>query len=161
MPQSPPLRPARPGDAEAMAALIRLAFAAQPVATDPPPSALRESAGALAAHFAGGGGGVLAEAPADAGAVAALLWAEREDGLHLSRLAVHPGWRRRGLARLLLAEAERVARGRGRPALLLSTRLALPANRRLFAACGFSEAAFRAHPGHDRPTFVEMEKRLG
>jgi hypothetical protein len=38
-----PLRPAAPGDSEAIAALIRLSFASRPVITDPPPSARLET----------------------------------------------------------------------------------------------------------------------
>ena len=46
------LRALRASDAEAAAALIRLAVAAQTVATDPPPSALRETGASVAASLA-------------------------------------------------------------------------------------------------------------
>jgi GNAT superfamily N-acetyltransferase len=160
------LRPAVPTDAEALAALIRLAFAHQPVRTDPPPSALEESGVSVAAHLGEGGGGIVADRiGADKigaqGMVAALLWREEEGGLYVGRLAVHPQWRGQGLARRLIAAAEEVARQRGLERLFLSTRLVLAGNRRLFAACGFAEISFHAHPGYARPTYVTMEKRLG
>lgn len=152
------LRRLSAADAEDAAALIRLAFAHQPVATDPPPSALGETATNIAALLqAGGGAGI-----EDAGRLAALvLWQAKPPGLHLARLAVHPAQRRRGLARALVAAAEAAARADGHAVLWLSTRLVLADNRRLFAACGFTEGARHAHPGYAAPTFVDMAKRLG
>lgn len=155
MSDPPPLRPAVPADAAALAALIRLAFSRQTVVTDPLPSALKETAENIARHFAEGGGGVLAEGPA-----ACLLWSETDGGLYIGRVSVHPDARGRGLARRMLAAAEAEARARNLPRLHLSTRLVLLDNRRLFAACGFVETAEHAHPGYAHPTFVGMEKQL-
>ncbi|HYA73016.1 MAG TPA: hypothetical protein VEF36_07635, partial [Roseiarcus sp.] len=53
------LRALRVEDAGAAASLIREAFAAQSVATDPPSSALRETATSVAAHLTEGGGAAL------------------------------------------------------------------------------------------------------
>lgn len=151
------LRAMTAGDAEAVAALVRLAFAAQSAPTDPPASALRLQAVDVAEHLASGFGAVI---EAGVGLVASALWSEQDDGLYLSRLAVHPGWRRRGLARMLLAEAERVAHARNLPRLHLATRLVLADNRRLFEDCGFVETGRTAHPGYTEPTSVAMEKQL-
>jgi hypothetical protein len=60
----------------------------------------------------------------------------------------------------MIAALEQEARARGLPRLLLSTRLVLADNRRLFARCGFVETAQHAHPGYAHPTFVDMEKAL-
>lgn len=152
---SPPLRPATPADADALADFIRFCFARQTVVTDPLPSALKETAQNLTQHFAEGGGGVLAEGPA-----ACLLWSETDGGLYIGRVAVHPDFRGRGLAKRMLAAAEAEARARNLPRLHLSTRLVLHDNRKLFAACGFVETAEHAHPGYAWPTFVDMEKKL-
>jgi GNAT superfamily N-acetyltransferase len=65
------------------------------------------------------------------------------------------------VARALVAAAEAEARRRGLPRLLLATRLAFTANRRLFASCGFHETTLHSHPGFSEPTFVDMEKPLG
>ena len=146
-------------DATAAAALIRSAFASQSVATDPPPSALGETADSVAASQAApdqGGIGAWA-GTALAGCV---MWQVQARGLYLGRLAVSPAWRRRGLASALVDAAEAEARRRGLPRLLLSTRLVLADNRRLFARCGFVETRQHAHPGHAHPTFVDMEKPL-
>jgi predicted N-acetyltransferase YhbS len=152
------LRPLAAADADAVAALVRLAFAAQPVATDPPASALRETGANIAAILAGGGGGMAAEIGGHlAGAV---VWEEKQGGLYLGRLSVDPRRRGAGIARALVAAVEAEARRRALPRVWLSTRLPLLANRRLFAACGFVETAQHAHPGYAAPTYVDMEKRL-
>jgi predicted N-acetyltransferase YhbS len=151
------LRAMEKRDAAAVAALIRLAFAAQFTVTDPPPSALRVREGDIAAHL-GAGGGAVAEAAG--GVVGSALWSEQDGGLYLGRLAVAPAWRGRGIARALVATAEAAARRMALPGIHLSTRLVLLDNRRLFAACGFVETACHAHPGYAEPTFVTMEKRL-
>ncbi|MBM3532823.1 MAG: hypothetical protein FJX60_07295 [Alphaproteobacteria bacterium] len=70
------LRRARPEDSTTIADLIRLAFSRQTVATDPLPSALRETEVSVRAHFDAGGGGVVVEGP-----VACLLWKEEKGGL--------------------------------------------------------------------------------
>jgi GNAT superfamily N-acetyltransferase len=152
------LRPAAVADAAVVATLVRAAFAAQPVPVAPPPSALRETVESVAAHLQAGGGAV---AEAERAIVGALLWAERDGSLYLRRLAVDPAWRRRGVARALLAAAEAEARRRGLGRLRLSTRLVLAGNRRLFAAVGFRETALGRHEGFAEPTYVEMERDLG
>jgi|SRR5579863_5078202 predicted N-acetyltransferase YhbS len=151
------LRPMAPDDAAAVAALIRTAFAAQSLVTDPLPSALRVTEADVAAHLRGGGG-VVAEVRGTL--VGSAMWAEQEGGLYFSRLAVAPDWRGRGIAKALVAAAEAEGRRMGLPRIHLSTRIPLLDNRRLFAACGFVETTREAHPGYAEPTSVHMEKRL-
>ncbi|HET8996330.1 MAG TPA: GNAT family N-acetyltransferase [Acetobacteraceae bacterium] len=151
------LRPIRPADAEPVAALIRQAFAALPVAPDPPMSALRITAEDVTAHLASGGGALAAF---QATPVASALWSAQDGGLYLGRLAVVPAWRGLGIARALIAAAEAAASELGLPRIHLSTRLVLTGNRRLFAACGFAETTQTAHPGYAEPTSVAMEKWL-
>ena len=145
------------GDCRAVAALIRAAFAAQPVRTDPPPSALRETDATVAAHLAAGGGAL---AWVDERIVGSVMWQPKDGGLYLQRLAVDPAWRRQGIARALVAATETAARAGGHARIHLGTRLVLLDNRRLFVSCGFVETAQHAHPGYAAPTWVEMEKRL-
>lgn len=151
------LRPISPDDVDAVAALIRSAFAAQSVVTAPPPSALQVTGADIAEHLANGGGTV---AEAEGITAGSALWSERGSGLYLSRLAVVPAWRGRGIAKALVATAEAAARAMTLARIFLSTRLVLLDNRRLFGACGFVEISREAHPGYAEPTFVNMEKRL-
>jgi predicted N-acetyltransferase YhbS len=151
------LRPMVPGDAAAVAGLIRAAFAAQSVATDPLPSALRITAADVVTHLRTGAGAVAEVAGVLAGSA---LWVEQDGGLYLGRLAVAPAWRGLGIAKALVAATETAAQAAGLPRVHLSTRLVLLDNRRLFAACGFIETTRATHPGYAEPTFVNMEKRL-
>jgi GNAT superfamily N-acetyltransferase len=150
------IRLMKPADAEAVAALIGAAFAARPVVLEPPPSALGVTAADVTAHLRTGGG-VIAET---ASLVGSVLWELTAETLHVSRLAVHPDFRRLGIARRLLEAVEHTARALGVERMSLGTRLALSGNRALFAGGGFREVAYHAHPGYWSPTWVEMEKRL-
>ena len=140
-------------DAEIFASLVRRVFNAR--MADPPPSAGRLTGEDVRTHLAGGGGGVTAD-PATAG----LLWAEKEGGLYVSRVAVDTAWRRQGLASRMLAAAETEALRRGLPRIWLATRLAFTDNRGLFSRLGFVETKLHSHEGYAEPTFVDMEKRL-
>jgi GNAT superfamily N-acetyltransferase len=145
-------------DADAVAALIRAAFAAQAVVTDPLPSALLVTAADVTAHLRRGGGGAVVWV--DAVMAGSALWQAKDGGLYVSRVAAAPAWRRRGIARTLMAAAESAARASGLPRLELGTRLVLADNRRLFAACGFAETERTSHPGYAEPTSVTMVKSI-
>ena len=146
------MRPLTLADAEPFAALVRLAFTG--LAVTPPPSASRVTADDIRQHLEAGGGGVIE--PGQGG----VLWAERDGALYVSRLAVHPAHRRKGLATAFLAAAEAEAIRRHLPCVRLSTRLAMESNRRLFCVHGYIEGERHAHPGYAESTFVDLEKRL-
>ncbi|SRR6266496_406478 len=148
------LRSAKPTDADVLARLIRHAFEARP-ATDPPPSALRETADKVAAHLTAGGGEV---AEIDGVIVGGVLWSQDADSLHVSRLAVDPELRRRGIGRALLLAVEAEARRRNLIRLKLSTRVSLADNRRLFAAVGYREVQLHSHEGFTKPTYLDLER---
>ncbi len=146
-----------PVDAAQVLATIHAAFAVQSARTDPPSGALQETLASIEAQLTiGGGAGVRA----GTGLAAVVLWREKENGLYLGRLAVHPRYRRRGLARTLLAAAEAEARRRNLPRLHLGTRLALAETSALFTSCGFVATGLETHPGYPAPTSVAMEKWL-
>ena len=81
-------------DAEEAAEVIRAAFSAQSRATQPPSSALRETAESVAAKItAGGGVGAFRR-----GRLAAvLIWQIDRDALVVGRVSVLPAFRGRGL----------------------------------------------------------------
>ncbi len=151
------IRIATAADATVIADLIRRAFAAQPRPTNPPSSALKETAATITAHLARGGGAVLER---DGRAVGAVLWEVEAGALYISRVSVDPESRRQGIARALVDEAEREARRRGMSRMTLGVRLELEENRQLFRSCGFEDFEFRRHEGYTEPTWVLMERRL-
>ena len=151
------VRRATAGDAAAIAELVRLAFSQQSAPTNPPSSALKETPATIARELEDGGGAIVHGGDALVGAV---LWRDEHGSLYVGRLAVDPAHRRRGIARMLMAEAEREARRRGLRRMHLGVRLALEDNRRLFTSCGFVEAELLGHDGFSEPTWVRMERRL-
>jgi ribosomal protein S18 acetylase RimI-like enzyme len=68
------------------------------------------------------------------------------DAFYIDALAVHAGWRRRGIARLLLDEAAADARRAGLSGLALDTGLHNEGARALYQACGFREREVRRAP---------------
>ena len=152
-----PARAAGIGDAAAIADLVRRAFSTQSRPTNPPSSALHETASTIADHLTRGGGAVLESGGAMVGVV---LWMEEDGALYISRLSVDPEHRRQGIARTLMDEAEREARRRGLSRMTLGVRLELEDNRRLFKSCGFEETTLQRHEGFSEPTWVMMERRL-
>jgi len=151
------IRAVQAGDAAAVADLVRLAFSAQPRPTNPPSSALKETAATIIEHLTRGGGAVLESGGVIAGLV---LWNEEEGAFYISRLSVHPERRGQGMARALMEEAEREARRQGFPRMTLGVRLELEENRRFFRSCGFVDASLRSHEGFSEPTWVMMERWL-
>jgi tRNA threonylcarbamoyladenosine biosynthesis protein TsaE len=110
---APLLRLAEAEDAGRIVDLIRLAFASQSPQTDPPPSALNETAASVASHLAKGGGGAVAER--DGGVVGAVLWEEKDGALYIGRLSVDPACRRQGIARSLVGDGRCSSAGRTTP----------------------------------------------
>ena len=79
--------------------------------------------------------------------------------LYIDALATDPGFRRRGVARALLAAAEEAAREQRLPAVALDTTIANEPARALYASEGFDEVAYRP-PGRGLPGFVALVKPL-
>lgn len=151
------VRSASPADAATMAELINAAFAQYRGTLVPPSGALRETADSVAALLAGGGGAMAALDGAPAGAV---LFRPNGEDLYLGRLSTLPQLRGRGVGEALVGFVEAEARRRGCPAVVLSVRLQLPANRRFFQRLGFVKVSESAHEGFDRPTTAGMRKEL-
>jgi GNAT superfamily N-acetyltransferase len=109
-------------DAADVLALTRAVFMAY-ADVRPQPSSLRETLADVERDLAAGGGLVVRDR---AGAlVAAARFVEDEQGFWLRRVAVDPAARRLGLATMLLAAAEHVARDRGYDRVRVGVRLPL------------------------------------
>jgi len=140
-----------------VAELIHMAFEEYRGRLDPESGALDETTETIAAAFADH---TVIVAEAGGRLVGCVLATPQHDVIYLGRFAVHPHYRRHGIASRLLAEAERLARASGAAALTLGVRIALPDNFRFFAERGFRETGREAHPGFDHPTSINMTKRL-
>jgi ribosomal protein S18 acetylase RimI-like enzyme len=83
--------------------------------------------------------------------------APRNDSFYIDALATDPGYRRRGLARALLDEAEQQARAHGLPAVSLDTTMSNEGARALYAATGYDEVIYRP-ASRQLPGFVGLVK---
>jgi GNAT superfamily N-acetyltransferase len=102
---------------------------AEIAADDPPPLDI------LAGYQRGGRAWVAADA---AGVAGAYLIADQVDGnLHVEQVSVHPRCARRGIGRQLIDHVAAHARGRGIPALTLTTFADVPWNAPYYRRCGF------------------------
>ena len=148
---------AEPGfaDWDGLHALVRAAFAAMEGRIDPPSSLAAMTPDGLRAKATEETLVTLWEGD---GLVAAGFLRDTGRSVYLGKLAVRADRRGRGLLRRIVAEADALARARGRPVLELGTRVELTETHAAFAAIGFRETARTAHPGYDRPTSVTMER---
>ena len=79
---------------------------------------------------------------------------------YIDALATSEEFRRRGVARALLAEAEREAHRRRLPAIALDTTIDNAPARALYGREGYDEVAYQP-PGRGLPGFVALVKPLG
>jgi ribosomal-protein-alanine N-acetyltransferase len=100
---------------------------------------------------------VVGEPPALVGF--ALFWLVADE-VHLHQIAVDPGWRRRGLARRLLAALEREGRAAGATLVDLEVRAGNTPARALYAALGFAEVTQRRRYYADGEDAVVLRKAL-
>ena len=152
------IRSASKEEAPLLADLIVAAFSPYRARLVPESGALAETPTTIAQQMAGGTRGAIAEV--DAVPAGCVLFKPEDDDVYLSRLAVLPDHRHRGMARLLIAHVEAQARALGARTVSLGVRVSLPDNQRLFLACGYREISRSAHPGFTEPTSIEMRKWL-
>jgi ribosomal protein S18 acetylase RimI-like enzyme len=151
------LRPAVPADGAAIAALLHEAFARHDGKILPRPGALSETGASIAAALAKGAGSVAVAGDLLVGSV---LWHAEGGGFYLGRLAVKPGWQRRGIARALVGSVIAAAQAARVRQVTLNVRIRLPDNIALFESLGFTRTDARAHPGMDHPTYYVMVRRV-
>jgi len=138
-------------------ALVMGSFAYMDGVVDPPSSAHRLTVATLKDKVRDEIG-LIAEV--DGRLVGCAFLRPEPDFLYVGKLAVSPEAQGAGIGSRFLTETEAIARELGKPALRLETRIELTGNHRRFGAWGFVRTAEKSHPGYDRITFIEMQKRL-
>ena len=136
--------------------LLRRSFAEMEGRIDPPSSLERMTPQDLAALAARG----RALVAVSEGPVGCAFLEDDGTRIQCGKLAVDPAFRRRGILRHMLGEADAYARDRGRIGLELRTRIELVENHAVFEHLGFARAATRSHPGYDRPTSIVYRRNL-
>ncbi|EFH12028.1 GNAT family N-acetyltransferase [Teichococcus cervicalis] len=140
------IRPARPAEAPALAALAERAYAPYLPLIGRRPAPMDDD---YAARIAANEAWVW-----DAGGLLALLVLERRaDHLWLDNIAVAPEAQGRGLGRRLIRFAVAEAQRLGLPELRLLTNAAMAGNLALYPRLGFTEVARRHDEGFDRVFF--------
>jgi GNAT superfamily N-acetyltransferase len=127
-------------------AMVHQAFAA----FTPPSGVLTETVADLAERQRDGVVLVALEGDTFVGSV---FGVRKDDGLYLSRMAVLPAYRKRGVGRALIGAAENEARRAGLVRLTLRVRQSLPGNLAYFASLGFERTGEGQDPGRS-PYYV-------
>ena len=140
-------------------ALIMSSFAYMDGVIDPPSSAHRLTLGNLAEKARV----EIAFVALDGDEIVGCLFCRPEPPacLYVGKLCVSPKAQGKGIGKMLLEQAEALARELALPALRLETRIELIANHTKFAAWGFVKTAENSHAGYNRTTSIEMTKFLG
>lgn len=145
------IRPARPGEAPQLAALVAAAYAPWVAVIGRPPAPMQDD---YAARIAAGEAWVLEEG----GGLHGLLVLETHpDHLLLDNIAIDPARQGMGDGRLLLDFAESEARRHGLAEVRLYTHALMARNVVLYAKRGYAETGRRQEQGFDR---VFMAKRV-
>ncbi len=145
------IRPARTGEAGAVAALVQRAYAPWVPLLGRRPAPMDDD---YAARCAAGQAFVLEQ---DGALAAILVLEDAADHLWLDNIAVDPALKGRGLGRTLLAFAEEEARRRGYEEVRLLTNQKMLSNIALYARLGYIETDRRVEEGFAR---VYMVKRI-
>lgn len=145
------IRPARPEEASALAALVERAYTHYVPVIGRRPAPMEDD---YSARIAAGQAFVLERA----GSIVGLAVLEdAPDHLYVDNIAVEPAHQGEGLGRALLAFAEDEARRRGLATLRLHTNERMERNIALYARIGYAEEERREEDGFRR---VFMAKRL-
>lgn len=144
-------RPARAGEADAIARLVRDAYRPWIARIGREPGPMGDD---YAGRVAAGEAWVIEDAQGLAGV---LVLEDAPDHLLLDNVAVAPARRGQGIGRILIGFAEAEARRRGHREIRLYTHVRMVENQRLYARLGYVETHRAAQSGFAR---VFMTKRL-
>lgn len=128
--------------------VVRAAFGG----LEPPSGVLKETLADVTARF---GREVFFVATSGDTVIGSVFCATKERGFYLTRMAVLPEWRGRGVGRALMQAAENEARRAGLPRLTLRVRKNLPGNRSYFEKAGFVVTGEGQDDG--RPPYYVMD----
>jgi len=150
-----PYQARAPYDWSAILRLIQTEFSAMDGRIDPPSSMLSLTASAIAEQALRGEVWVTGSPP-----LACMILTPKPHALYIGKLAVARSHRGKGLARALIDTAAMRARALGLPVLELQTRVELVENHATFRAMGFAEVGRSSHPGFDRITTLNFQRRV-
>jgi len=155
------IRPVQEPDLPLVAALIRTAYAEQRSILDLPAEAFDETTESLRIRLEKAYG-LLAEV---GGEPVACIFCSLESGMepgygYLSRLAVLPEYRRLGIGRSLLAQAEQIARQAGLSQVRLGVRAEITRNLDYYQRQGYQIRESGNHHGYTKITYYIMQKTL-
>jgi predicted N-acetyltransferase YhbS len=151
------LRTAAEAHAEQVLLLILDAFEEYRGVLNPPSGAHRETADTIRKKLSEGGGFIAYVGDQAAGCV---LYEPEAEALYLGRLAVLPGYRKQGVAHILIEAVENRARELNLPKVTLGVRVQLTGNRAFFENLGYQVVAYDTHDGYSEPTFMTLEKAI-
>jgi ribosomal protein S18 acetylase RimI-like enzyme len=155
--EEPRLERATPSDAAQVWAIQRAAFEEYLGMQNPPPSVWRAEIRDVEGWLRDGGGVLAWLGDVLVGSV---VWSYREQVFYVQHVAVHPAYRRRGLATHMMAWIESEAQRSGFAQLALRIRSAQKGNQALYESLGFVVTDTAPHPLGGSETLTRMEKRL-
>jgi RNA polymerase sigma-70 factor (ECF subfamily) len=144
-------RPAVPGDADAIAALVEAAYGHYVERLGMRPGPMREDQARVVRERD------VTVVECAGAIVAVLVLGSRPDGISIENVAVHPSRQGGGIGRALLALAEREAARLGFDSIALYTHEKMTENRALYASLGYVEWG---QPEEDEFSRVLMRKEL-
>jgi len=155
--EEPRLERATPSDAARVWAIQRTAFEEYLGVQNPAPSVWRAGVSDVEVWLRDGGG-VLAWLGGML--VGSVVWSYRGPVFYVQHVAVHPDYRRRGLATRMMAWVESEAQRSGYSQLALRIRSAQTGNQALYESLGFVVTDTAPHPLGGPETLTRMEKQL-
>jgi len=151
------LREATDADVPTIVALIHAAFEEYRGKIDPPSGAHHESEEKVRQKMSSARVVVALLSGKPSGCV---FYEQAADHLSLSRLAVPPAYRRRGIGQALIAYVEDRAEGLSIGQVRLGVRIALRRLRAYYERLRYRPVEYCAHDGYAEPTYVILEKAV-
>ncbi len=153
----PSITDATESDVAIIVSLIHRAFEEYRGVLDPPSGAHSETEETVRTKMTKARVGL---ARLDNTAIGCVFYEREAEWMYLSRLAVLPIYRRRGIGHALIEYVEARMREAGLTRVRLGERLALPHLRAMYEQQGYKIVELGTHPGYAAPTFAIMEKSI-